>query len=353
MLRQCIFFILISMFIFGCSNDYFLENHKKEEAQVNINEEDQAIFENAHRLLDDVSDVVEGSQNFTVGFSFHADKKWIDSINVQGEKFEFLNNANHEHELTGKLMFDNVTKKDIPYTLIVLQGNKATKIKTKNSGWKSSIHVIAKRNATIEVPISIQWNPKDAEELTFFPIELTKSMEYQRYDGFNLSLIRLFVQNEKSMTLDPPMIEKQSFQIDSNFQERGLSLYPTPSLIDENHKPSKLIPKNNQFYVKSKVGGLHIAPIPYETNISLIWVDEDGNTRMVAENIPIKKEKETIVPFELSLIESMSKHRKRQFIIVLSNRNRQILADAVALQQKRKMGLTTWQNVIEIYPVAK
>ncbi|AUS09195.1 hypothetical protein C1X05_10415 [Laceyella sacchari] len=347
MLRRYILVMILFMFLISCSD------YKKGESHVNINKDDQTIFENAHHLFNDVGKVVEEPEIFNVNFSFRPDKKWIDTISVQGERFTFLKNTNHAHELTGKLIFDNATKKDIPYTLIALQGNSIANIKMKSGGWKSSIHVISKSDATVEVPVSIQWNPNGAEELTIFPMERTKSMEYQRYDGFNLSLIRLFVQNDKSRTLDPKLVEKQSFQIPANFQEKGLELYPIPSLIDENHKPTKLIPKNNQFYIKNKVAGLHMAPIPYDTRVSLIWIDEDGNTKLVAESIPINKEKETIVPFEKSLVESMNKNGKRQFIMIFSNRNREILADAIALQQKKKMGLTTWQNVIEIYPEDK
>lgn len=347
---KLIIIVSFIIFIIGCSN--INENLYTKKDTLNLSNEEIKVNSNVHKLLDNSSKISESSVPYTLASGFIPDEIWKEKLQLKGgkEQFIYLKKKTNDN-ITGTVIYDNSTDKAINITTIFLQGNTNAKIKLKGSPeWKPAIFLSVPADSTVEFEIEINWDSHGLEELTFFP--LNHSNEENRYNGGNLGLFRFFVMNKKEL-LTSKMLKNQSFDLPSNFNMDNESIFPSPSWMGSTSFNPKYITHNNKSYTKEKIKGLRLDPIPYKTKVDIIWIDEFGNTNLLADNIQINKGQSTEINIEKGILEDIYKNDRRQFLLVLNNRGQNILADIKAVDQNNKPFPTTYQGIIEIYPVAE
>lgn len=95
---------------------------------------------------------------------------------------------------------------------------------------------------------------------------------------------------------------------------------------------------------------LEISAISYETKIDLMYINDQGETELLAENITLQPNTKKIIEFKNDKIKKLLKKNSRHFVLVLNNRNEEMLSDYLAVNSKFKNVSTNFQQVIEIYP---
>lgn len=347
---KLIIIVSFLLFIIGCSN--INSNLYTKKDILNLSNKEIKVNNNVHKLLDNSSEISESSEPYTLASGFIPDEIWKENLKLNGgkEQFMYLKSKTNDN-ITGTVVYDNATDKVINITTIFLQGNKNAMIKLKGStDWKPAIYLSVPADSTVEFEIEINWNSNGSEELTFFP--LNHSNEENRYNGGNLGVFRFFVMNKKEV-LTKEMLKNQSFNLPSNFNMEKETVFPSPSWMGSTSFNPNYISQNNKRYTKEKIKGIRLDPIPYNTTVDIIWIDEFGNTNLLADNIEIKKRQSTEINIEKEILEDIYKTNNRQFLLVLNNRGQNILADIKAVDQNNKPFPTTYQGIIEIYPVAE
>ncbi|OAJ74401.1 hypothetical protein AYJ08_08865 [Brevibacillus sp. SKDU10] len=175
--------------------------------------------------------------------------------------------------------------------------------------------------------------------------------QLERYNGGNLGLVRFFVSNGMDTQITKEIIAKQELFLPENYDTQNISLLPTLSWMGDKFAEPKYMNRNNKLYTTKKVKGLQVKPLPYDTKLDIIWADEFGNTSLLAKDVPVTKNQATSINIEDQILSDIYKNEQRQFLFVFANRNEEILADALALDQLKKPYMTTFQGIIEIYPI--
>lgn len=335
--------LMLNLILTACSNDGYLHVKYKQDDILVI--QGEKFSKSEHTLLH--NSPVE-SASFTSATGFVPDERWKSQIKVQDEKYTFLD-IHSSNVITGTFILDNNSIKDIRYRLLAYQGNINIPINIDGYDKKIGIEVTVKSNTTVKLPVSIPFSATGDKELTIFPITISNQLE--RYNGGNLGLVRFFVSNGMDTQITKEIIAKQEFSLPENYDTQNISLLPTLSWMGDKFAEPKYMNRNNKLYTTKKVKGLQVKPLPYDTKLDIIWADEFGNTSLLAKDVPVTKNQATSINIEDQILSDIYKNEQRQFLFVFANRNEEILADALALDQLKKPYMTTFQGIIEIYPI--
>jgi len=302
-------------------------------------------------ILADSQSVANSSTPFTQVKAFIPNEKYTQYMEVQGENFLYIKVPKNDSIISGELVFENNSKETILTQTLFLQGNKNVKIKPSNTKkWVPAINYSVQPYSSVKIKIDIQWDLNGMQELTFFPID--KTSKGNRYNGGNLSNYRFFVQS-KDMTIGKDLLEKQSFKLNESELNSNLNLVPFPSWINKENKEIDVITENDITLTNEKISGIKLEEIPYNTEFDVVFIDEFGNSTLLAENVKAQKKKSTFVQFDTTAINEMYSINGRGFIVVFNNRDKEIMADLRSLDTMQKPFFTSYQGILELFDYKK
>ncbi|MFD1426985.1 hypothetical protein [Kroppenstedtia sanguinis] len=308
-------------------------------------QEEMKVENNHHPLLEKGKEIADSENSFQTAVGFIPDKEFSKRVKVMDDKVRIIENKNGKKMITGRLIIDNGTQKELRYQSLFLQGNDVKEHKTMGGKWKKALVIQVKPKSSSIIPIQIKWNPNGANELTVFPLDQSNHV---LYDGSHLGLNRFFVQNGK-VSIHRSLIEKQSFNMPQNINDDSISLLPI--LIPKGNKKaiqSQVKSKEKGCIANEKLKSIDISPVPYNTQVDVLWVDEYGNSKIIKEGVDIRENKKTSIFLPNHLIKKIYEMKQRQFILVFSNRANEMLADIKALNQQKKPYSTNYQGIVEI-----
>ncbi|MDV2684465.1 hypothetical protein RYX56_08790 [Alkalihalophilus lindianensis] len=341
--------LLIFVFILSaCSQQDVEEKGISEVLMVDSHREEVTISKDQYDYLSKSDEVVESSSPFTQIKAFIANDEFIREESVQDEPFIYLELPKRTEYISGKIVYENSTNETMKVRSLFLQGDSNAEVKLINtSEWSSSIEYEVPSFTSISLDIEIKWDRQGMQELTFFPIDY--SSYPNRYDGGNLATYRFFV-HSKDLSISDAMLEGQSFDIDmQRFDEDDMNFFPIPTWLDKNEQELTYHIEDEKVFVEEEMKFVKLAAIPYNTVVDLLLVDEYGNISNIKDDINIKRNEETTIPVEE--LQDLNKEDKKYFLIIVNNRGEEILADLRALNLYKKPFFTTYQGVIEVYPL--
>lgn len=336
------FVFLLLLIIVGCSPTTIDSIDNKNDANdiLKLNKENESI-EVLHHMEFLTKESSPTGLEYDSFNAFIPNEKYLGIEKITNEDFKFIKLKENDSLISGKLKFENNTNKNMNINNLFLQGNKSAKIRLSNSKeWSSSILNEVPAKSSINIYIDIKWDSEGMNELTFFPINIDET--HDRYNGVNISSFRYYVQN-KDIVVKNTEIERQSFKLKDDNEE---NMFPTPSWVDKNKKEIDYLSKN-------KISGLKLEKIDYDTSVDAILLDEFGNTEILSKNIQVKKNQNTYIYINKSIIEDMYGDEHRKFIIVSNNRGNELFIDLKTLDKNMKPFSTSFQGVLEFYPVSK
>ncbi|MGG4508237.1 hypothetical protein ABEW77_21035, partial [Heyndrickxia sporothermodurans] len=334
--------IICILLLWSCS-------HNKETFHKRVNTQSSEfvkVYKNKHLLLPSGNKIASTPSPFKIATGFIPNQNFTQYIKIKEESYKIIDNSSDNHYIPGKMIIDNNMSKKITYTIISLQGNQNTKVKTKDGKLHSSLTVTANPNSSTVIPLDIKWDPKGFSELTIFP--LRHDGPYL-YDGGALALIRLYVKNKNSL-VDKKTIKEQAFDLQSNYEN---SFLPTLSLTGNFTRSMN----NNECYTNKKITGIKVNSIPFNAKADVLLLEDNGKTKVLVKNLQIKKNKGGFYSFNTSTLDylynkELSKNN-RKFIAVFINRNSEILADVQAVNEGIKPYMTTYQGLTEVCKLKK
>lgn len=338
--------IIMCIFLIGCVNKEENTNLiDKNVLQLQSNNQDVKVSDKME-LLEKSAEVADSSVPFTQVKSFIPDEQNTSYIKIQDFDVLYMDLDRNSPKISGKLIYENNTEHDMDIRALFFQGDQIAKTKLENSDeYSSAIHykVPPFKSVTIDIDIEIDLNGD--EELTFFPLDLTANEDF--YNGANGAIARFYlaIDNIKTQKQD---LKKQSFILtEEEFQQMN-NIFPIPSLIDENKEEIKYDFIDNELFLNKRINGLTFAPIPYDTTLDLILMDEFGNTSVLYEKVEVLKNENTFLMFSEDILKKID-NTNRQFILILNNRNSEMLDDLYAIDNELKPFSTTFNSIIEIY----
>ncbi|MET1180642.1 hypothetical protein ABG775_22175 [Peribacillus simplex] len=351
-MRKIQFLILLLLLIIsGCSNSSDTNLYDEKDILQLTSNNKSTIVSKDMDLLNKSDKVATSSTPFTQVKAFIPNDEYIQYEKVQGEEFLFLKIPKNKSFISGKVKYENNTKEKMVIQTLFLQGNKNAQIKTADSSsWKPAMIYDIPPYSSVTINLDIKWDVDEMQELTFFPIDQTSTMN--RYNGGSLSNYRFFVQS-KNISMDKKLINDQSFTLDQKELSNQQNFYPIPTWIGSDNKESKLVDKNNKLLTEEEVEGIKLAAIPYKTKVDVLLIDEFGNTSVLAEKVDIDENKPTFVHIEPNKLKEMYEDKSRKFIFIINNREKEILADLKTLDLQKKPFSTSYQGVIEFYDKKK
>lgn len=312
-----------------------------------LKEENKNVTVSKNMELLNKSDKVATSSDgaFTKVLSFIPNDEYLQFETVRGDEFTYIKLPKSKSIISGKLVYENNTKKNIIVQSIFLQGNKNIEIKpTTSSKWVPSIRYDVPPYTSIRIDIDLKWDKNGMQELSFFPLE--KNSDVYRYNGSILSSFRYFVQS-KDININKEMLQEQAFNLKKMTSEQNY--FPEPDWIGENKNDLEYSIKEDVPSTNEKINGLKLDIVPYNTTIDILLVDEYGNSSLIAENVKVIKNKATFINIPKGDLNKMDKKSTRQFLLIMNNREERIMADVKTVGLNKKPFPTSFQRVIEFY----
>lgn len=343
MYRKIFIFLLIYTLI-GCSS---VEKKEDKFTKENIHKFNVASYlkDNEFDLINEAEYITESASHIKFALSFTPSLHFRDKIKIlDNEDFEFIN-VNNNSFITGTYTVNNATDREIDITLLFLQGNKSAPINISDADIVPAINFTANSNSSFEIPIELKWENDGDDELIIFPI--IHDSDFIRYDGKNFGIARMFVKNEEFSILKKD-IENQAFSLPDDFDPNTINFIPSLNWIDGSFSEITYREKDNRPYTLTKIKGLQLPPLPYNTDYDFLLIDEYGNTKILKESILVEQNKIKNIIFDDELLEDIYSHNHRQFIIMLNNRGNNMIADIKALDLAQKPFITSFSGVIEV-----
>ncbi|MFD2657610.1 hypothetical protein [Gracilibacillus thailandensis] len=353
--KKPLYFIMIIIFvvgIVGCTPSRTdIDSLNNKDDIVELNEGDKSV-EVLNRM-----DLTKSSNSHTrnnssyrsyKGFIFDENHLEVIKLRNENETFKFVKLDSDNSTLSGKLKFENNTNESMQIRSLFLQGNKNVKIKPISlERWSKGIFYEIPAKTSVSIQIEINVNKNDMNELTFFPFEMNTDPDF--YNGINIAANRYYMEGENSNREDEE-ISKHSFNLTDGEEMK----YPTPVWVNQDKEELELINKNGAILSKEKIRALRFDAVPYDTIVDIILLDEFGNTEILEENKELKKDKNNFVDFGENIIDNFyDNDGNRKFILVLNNRENEMLSDVLAFGNKKSPFPTSFQRILEIYPLAK
>lgn len=329
----------ILVILVGCSSGESLHTDNS------ISEQDIKISNNEFKLLDSSKDKIDSAESFSQVKAFIPDENYTEFQNVQDSKFSYIKLGENNSTILGKIILENKTNDNMKIQSFFIQGNSIAKIKTRNSEkWVSFILYNVEPNSSVEINVEIEWSKDELNELTYFPNDLSSPLD--RYNGGNISLIRYFVLDDDT-NIANAYLNNQAFTLD-NINEIQ-NFFPVPNWVDNENKEIEYIVEQEQLFTTNPISKLKLNPIPYNTNIDILLLDDKGYLTLLFEKIKIEKNKTTFVPLNSEIIKKLNESTRKNYLIILNNRDKEMLIDMKALDLELKPFSTTYQSIIEFY----
>ncbi|MFE7083528.1 hypothetical protein [Priestia megaterium] len=339
---------LLLLLLFGCSMDKSKQVLGKEGVdEVNDKANESVKVSKEMKELKASSNIAESDVPFTQFKGFIPNKKNSNYIKIKGENILYLRPFEKSHIVSGSLVFENNTKKPMRIQSLFFQGNEVAQIKLSNEHtYHNAVKYTVSPFSSVTIDIDIKTNDAGERELTFFPFDLTASNDF--YNGANSAISRFYLDvNKKNKT--SYSLKAHSFSLKQEEMENIENIFPLPYWVDSDKKDIKEVFKGDNVYTKKKVAGLKLMSVPYKTKVDVLLVDEFGNVSIIDEDKEVSKNTETYIPIKNSVIEEVNKNNKRQFLVILNNRGKEMLTDLKAVDQDMKPFPTTYNSIIELH----
>lgn len=346
-----IYIIVILLVGGGCSGMNHEANATPNSETYVVGKSEVTVLHGQHNLLNKAGDVVKSSTQFTYSTSFRPASEWKYSYKVEGnnESIPILKRVKGQNKIDADFFIDNKTGKDLTVSLIALHGDQDAGIRVKgNNTWSQSLVVPALNDATTQLPIEIKWmsDNKSSKELTI--------ISFKNEDQTSSSvpaITRTLVVNQDEQITDK-MLKEQEFQLEKKFTNDNLSFWPVPKLVDQNKEIIRVKKVGQRLYSINKVQSILISPVPYKTYTDVLWIEESGNVKKIAERVPIPPNKETKLELSEEQLNLFYRNKnRRQFLLFVNNRDTEMLADYKVALTKKKPFITSFSQIVEIYPL--
>jgi hypothetical protein len=301
-----------------------------------------------HSLLQNAKNVVNSSEKFTFSYSFRPNKSLIYrySDKENSEHLKILKNVKKESLIQLEFLVDNGTGDGKNITLIAIQGNSSAKIKLKGQkSWFDALSLPIPPDTTISTFIEIKWDINGPEEIMLFPLKDEYVLENSHL------IFRTVVLNDKEK-ITSEMIQKQEFPFNKTKTNEKITFFPSPRAVDKNGKFIQLKNQNDKLFALNEFNSIFLNEIPYQTNVDILWVSDRGNAKKI-RTVNVVPFENTKIEFSKEELDFFKNYKGRQFLFFVNNREQEMLADFNAAINKKKPFLTSFAEVIEIFPYSK
>ncbi|MDN4067520.1 hypothetical protein QYF50_06395 [Paenibacillus vini] len=249
-----------------------------------------------------------------------------------------------KNKLSGSLYIEN-TQLDTDIVLLVMQGREITYLSQSQVGeeeWSKSLIVKSKKDSIINAEIDIKWDPNKSDELIIFP--LVESFG-NFYSGAHSSVIRLFIGDNREYTFSNKEIEEKKVQ-----KGPEMKLIPELAWLYEDNQRVETIIKNDKFLTENKYNKLLMTSLNNDTEIDILYVNTLGESDILFKGYNPKKNNDTIFTIDKTKMEEYYNKNARQFLLVLNNKDDDMLKDIIAVNKRINSVSTSFQRIIEIIP---
>ena len=339
--------LFFSLILASCKQEEVGENLNSKEDILILNDDNKSV--QISEKLDLLNDNENSLNKFTSVLSFIPNDEFLQTITVFGDDISYLKLPQDKSYISGELSYENNTEKNKVIQSLFFQGNKNILIKPSTTEkWVPAIMYDVPPHTSISIDIDLKWDKNGMQELTFFPIE--KNSDVYRYNGVSLASYRFFVQS-KDLTITEEMLHTQAFKLEEDEITEDLNYFPEPQWVDGNGELLEYYIKDNVPLTNVETKGLTFDALPYNTTLDLLLIDEFGNSSVIEEKVSVKKGKSTKVKINNKDLIRMKDKTARQFLLIMNNREEEILADIKAIELNQKPFPTSYQRVIEFYNV--
>ncbi|MCY9590337.1 hypothetical protein PC41400_19180 [Paenibacillus chitinolyticus] len=343
--------VLIVFFIciFALSFYYYSLNGDKMNSKVrNVMINEINVLENEHVLLSNTASF--SNSTFSFAQRLRLDPNMEVKYDLRDDDYyRYYINKEEKDIISGEYTIDTIDDAN-EIILVAIQGNKVAPLRIKNDNkWNNSLRINFAANSTTKIPVEIKWNPNKEEDLIVFPIKKDKHGEY--YSGGNLGVVRYYIQNTNSPTISKDEIHKQSVINEKLVSQEGIKPVPTLTWIGDDGNPIKLVLDKNQMMLSNtKSYSLKISATPYSTVSDLLLLNENFEIKVIKRNIQMYEGRETNLTFPPEIF-NKTHENSRQFLLLLNNRGRSMLTDMMSINEMNKAFPTSFQQVIEVFPL--
>ncbi len=323
-----------------------IENSNKIETKVYeeaSSDSPDVKISNEYQFLDSASDIPSSLTRVT---GFLPNEEYLEYIKVKDTQFSYIKLNKNQRHIIGTIVFENKLKENMKVQSFFMQGNKVARVKVNSSSeWSNSILYDLQPESSVEISVKIEWDKEGMNELLFFPLEHTGFRGM--YSGHTSSIHRNFVMDSETK-IDKNNLDNQAFELaPQNYENLNLNLKPT--WIEKNKQDVELMVNNGTLVTKTPIEGMKLDPVPYSTEVDIVLLDEKGDSSILMEKVKVEKNKPTYIYFDSPILKELRTSTERNFLIILNNREEQLLLDLKAFDLGLKPFPTSVKSVIEFY----
>ncbi len=250
--------------------------------------------------------------------------------------------SNYKNQLSGTFYIEN-TQQDTEIVLVVMQGRETTLLRQNGEKeWNKSLVLNSKKGSTIDLKLDIKWDQDKSDELIVFPF-IKSSTSF--YSGSHYSLIRLFVGDNKEYTFtEKELLSKKIVRSDD------LKLASELLWVDNDFNEVKTLIKDNKFFAEKKYNKLLISSLTNDTNVDVIYLNTLGESEVLLSNYTLQKNKKAVITIEDEKMDKYFGIATNQFLLVLNNKDNDMLLDIMAVNEGINPVSTSFQRIIELIP---
>ncbi|MGE8002254.1 hypothetical protein [Lysinibacillus sp. NPDC093216] len=322
-----------------------LENTEKNEIKVYeevSNDSPDVKINDDYNIFNSSPDI---GPKYSKVLGFLPNEKLIKHIKMKSVSYPYIKLDTEQDHIIGTIIFENKGNEKLKVQSFFMQGNKFAKVKMNNSSeWAYSILYDVQPESSVEINIKIEWDKDGMNELLFFPLE--HSGIPGLYNGEMSPIHRNFV-------MDGPVnvnnnTAKHTFDLDLKDVE-NVNLTPYPKWIGKNKQDIEYMINEGIVITKSPIEGMKLGPVPYNTEVDIISLDERGNSSVLMEKVKVKKNEPTYIFFDSQQLKELRTSKEKNYLMILNNREEELLADIKAVELGLKPFPTSFQTVIEFY----
>ncbi|MGE7673435.1 hypothetical protein ACQKMV_07605 [Lysinibacillus sp. NPDC094403] len=323
------------------------ENIQQTETKVKVfeevsNDSPDVKINNDYPFFNSAPDI---DSYYTQVLGFLPNEDNLESIKVKDVSYPYIKLNKNQRHILGTIVFENKTKENMNVQSFFMQGNKVAKVKMNNSNeWAYSILYDVQPESSVEININIEWDKDGMNELIFFPLE--HSGIEGLYSGQASSIQRYFVTENDTIVNNDTY--NQAFDLDLKNTE-NINVSPIPKWIGKNKQELKYLIDDGTLVTKAPIEGMKLEPIPYNTYVDIVKIDEKGKSSILIEQVNVKKNKPTYIYFDAQQLKELRTSKVKNYLLILNNREKELLSDAKAVDLGLKPFPTSFQAVIEFY----
>lgn len=309
-----------------------------------VTDHELVVLEGQHELLRNSGQIAFGAFNFSHTFKLNPDLE--QKIQLGDDEFyTYFVNTEDSKIIKGEYVVDTYDRED-SITFIALQGNKLAMVRTLNEHeWHSSLLINSKPNATTKLPLEIMWDPKGLDEIIIVPI---KNTDQNYYDGFNQGVIRAYIASN-NIPIERALIDKQN-NINKKIyiqENKGILPHPIPTWINDSNQQVGIIKDKDRFYFDELPTKIMLGAVSYNTTMDILHINDSGLVEIIKEGLEIKEGRVTYINLPKEFIAELNTNKGRDFLLLVNNRGKELLADIEAIKSLGKPFSTSFQILME------